>query len=150
MKNIFDKKVSDEMINRINLLDSSTNPKWGKMTVDQMLAHCSVAYEMTFSDKHRKPNAFAKFLLKIFVKKAVVGAKPYPKNGRTAPQFIIIDSREFDKEKEILIAYIQKTQSLGEAYFQNKESHSFGKMNASEWSTMFYKHLDHHLSQFGV
>ncbi|MCJ8164098.1 hypothetical protein MKJ04_04535 [Pontibacter sp. E15-1] len=31
-----------------------------------------------------------------------------------------------------------------------QESHSFGRLSSQEWNNMFYKHLDHHLSQFGV
>ena len=43
-----------------------------------------------------------------------------------------------------------KTQELGEAHFEGKESHSFGPLNKTEWNNMFYKHADHHLTQFGV
>ena len=45
---------------------------------------------------------------------------------------------------------MDQPQQLGEAHFDNKESHSFGKLNINEWNTMFYKHLDPHLTQFGV
>ena len=76
--------------------------------------------------------------------------KPYPRNGRTAPQFIIADKREFDTEKKRLIDFINKTQELGDKYFESKESHSFGKLSSQEWNNSFYKHLDHHLTQFGV
>jgi hypothetical protein len=150
MKNIFDKTVSDEFIERINLLSPKSEPNWGKMTVGQMLAHCSVTYEMVYTDKYPKPNLFKKLILKAFVKKMVVGEKPYPKNGRTAPQFLITNEREFETEKNTLIKYITKTQNLGENHFQNKESHSFGKLTKTEWNNMFYKHLEHHLTQFGV
>ena len=150
MENIFDKTVSEKIIERINLLNSTSEPKWGKMTVGQMLAHCNVTYEMIYTDKYPKPNSFKKFMLKAFVKKTVVGEKPYPKNGRTAPQFLITNQREFEKEKSRLIEYIEKTQNLGENHFINKESHSFGKLTKIEWNNMFYKHLDHHLNQFGV
>ena len=34
--------------------------------------------------------------------------------------------------------------------FEGKESNSFGPLTKGEWNNMFYKHLDHHLSQFGV
>ncbi|WP_435181734.1 DUF1569 domain-containing protein [Cellulophaga omnivescoria] len=115
-----------------------------------MLAHCNVAYEMTFEDKHPKPNSFKKFLLKTFVKNAVVGPKPYKKNSRTAPEFIITESKNFEEEKNRLLSYLDKTQKLGETYFNNKESHSFGKLSSKEWNMMFSKHLDHHLTQFGV
>ena len=106
MKNIFDKNVSEEIIGRIHLLNSNSKPKWGKMTVGQMLAHCNVTYEMVYTDKYPKPNSFKKFILKILVKKTVVGEKPYPKNGRTAPQFLITDEREFEKEKNRLIVRV--------------------------------------------
>lgn len=50
MKNIFDKDVSEEVITRINKLDSTTKPQWGRMNVAQMLAHCNVTYEMVYED----------------------------------------------------------------------------------------------------
>jgi hypothetical protein len=150
MKNIFDQAVTDELTARIEALNSDSQPLWGKMSVDQMLAHCSVAYEMAYTDKHPKPNGLMRFLLKTFVKSGVVNEKPYPKNARTAPVFIISDRRDFEKEKSRLIGYLQKTQELGSDYFEGKESPSFGAMTAQEWNNLFYKHLDHHLTQFGV
>lgn len=150
MKNIFTEAVTNEVIVRIEKLTSTTQPNWGKMSVAQMLAHCSVTYEMVYTDKHPKPNSFAKFMMKLFVKKIVVSEKPYSKNGRTAPQFLISDERVFETEKKRLIDYIKKTQQLGEKEFDGKESHSFGNLTSAEWNNMFYKHLDHHLNQFGV
>ncbi|MEN2280762.1 DUF1569 domain-containing protein [Algoriphagus sp. SE2] len=150
MKNIFDPEVHEELINRINKLTPDTKAQWGKMTVDQMLAHCCVAYEMAYTNKHPKPNAFLRFLLKTFVKNGVVNEKPYPKNSRTAPQFIISDRKDFEDEKNRLISYIQKTFDYGPNYFDGKESISFGPMTTQEWNNQFYKHLDHHLTQFGV
>lgn len=150
MKNIFTKEVTNEVIGRINKLDKNTQPQWGKMSVGQMLAHCNVTYEMDLEDNHPKPNAVAKFFLKAFVKNAVVTEKPYKKNGQTAPQFVMKESKDFQQEKSRLVNYIEKTQQLGESHYEGRESHSFGKLNAMEWNNMFYKHLDHHLSQFGV
>lgn len=150
MKNIFDPEVTQELIDRINALTPTTTPAWGKMSVDQMLAHCAVAYEMAYTDKHPKPNGFMRFLLKTFVKNGVVNEKPYPKNSRTAPAFIIADRRDFDNEQKRLIAYLKKTQEYGPSYFDGKESLSFGPMTTQEWNNLFYKHLDHHLTQFDV
>ncbi|SIO04750.1 DUF1569 domain-containing protein [Algoriphagus halophilus] len=150
MKDIFDPAVTAELVNRINQLTPETQGLWGKMSVDQMLAHCNVAYEMAFTDKHAKPNAFVRFLLRTFVKKGVVNEKPYPKNIRTAPAFIIADSRNFNEEKERLIGYLNHTLELGKEHFEGKASISFGPMSAQEWNNQFYKHLDHHLNQFGV
>ncbi|CAM1347338.1 DUF1569 domain-containing protein [Tenacibaculum insulae] len=150
MKNVFKKEITNEVINRIEQLTPTSQPNWGKMSVSEMLAHCCVAYEMIYTDKHPRPNAFVRMMLKMFVKKAVVNETPFAKNGRTAPQFIIVDKREFETEKKRLIDFINKTQELGEQYFDGKESHSFGKLSINEWNNSFYKHLDHHLTQFGA
>jgi len=150
MEDIFDSKVTNSVIERINNLQPTTQPSWGKMSVGQMLAHCNVTYEMAFEDIHPKPKGFTKLMLKLFVKNIVVGDKPYKKNGRTAPQFLITDTKNFVEEKARLTDYLQKTQVLGADYFDGKESHSFGNLTKKEWNNMFYKHLDHHLGQFGV
>jgi hypothetical protein len=120
------------------------------MSVDQMLAHCNVAYEMIFENKHKKPNVLMRFILKALVKDKVVSESSYPKNSRTAPAFLVIDKRNFEIEKQRLLNYITKVQQLGANDFDGKESLSFGKLNKVEWNNMMYKHLDHHLNQFGV
>ena len=150
LPNIFNKATSDGVIARINNLTPMTQPNWGTMSVDKMLAHCNVTYEMVFEDIHPKPNAFVKFILKMLVKKSVVNEIPYKHNGSTAPQFIVKDSKNFEAEKNRLINYINKSQQLGEGHFDNLASHSFGNLTKTEWNNMFYKHLDHHLTQFGV
>lgn len=150
MKDIFDSQVTAELIDRINHLKPDTPALWGKMSVDQMLAHCSVTYEMAFTNKHPKPNPIMRLLLKAFVKNGVVNEVPYKKNIRTAPVFIIPDRRNFEEEKARLINYLQHTLALGRDHFEGKESLSFGPLSSLEWNNMFYKHLDHHLTQFGV
>lgn len=150
MKNIFRTEDCNEFVNRINHLTLESQALWGKMTVAQMVAHCNVAYEMVYDDIHPKPNGFMKFILKLLVKNKVVNETLYLRNNQTAPQFIIRDSRDFEIEKERLITYLYKTQALGEEVFEGKESHSFGKLSSKEWNNMFSKHLEHHLSQFGV
>ena len=147
---IFTKDVSEKIIHRINQLKPTTQPQWGKMNVAQMLAHCNVTYELVYENKHPKPNFFMKFILKSFIKKVVTSETPYKHNLRTAPAFKITETKDFETEKKRLINYIKTTRQLGETHFDNKESHSFGKLSVTEWNNMFYKHLDHHLTQFGV
>lgn len=150
LPNIFDKVVTDNLIERINKLTPASKPLWGKMAVGQMLAHCNVAYELNFEDIHPKPNAAKRFFIKLLAKNTVVGEKPYRRNSPTAPEFLIKDDKNFDTEKIRLVNYLRNTQELGEAYFHHLDSHAFGKLTKTEWSNLFYKHLDHHLQQFGV
>lgn len=150
LPNIFSKAVSGDIIKRIDQLSATTKPVWGKMSVSQMLAHCNVTYEMVYEDKHPRPNFLMRFILKAFVKKLVTGETAYKHSAQTAPAFLIKDQRDFETEKKRLVNYITKTQAYGEAAFNNKLSLSFGRLTTTEWNNMFYKHLDHHLTQFGV
>ena len=151
IKNIFTHAVTEELIDRVKQLTPESQPLWGKMHAAQMLAHCCVSYELFYEmEKFPKPGRFMKFIVQLLAKSQVVGEKPYPKNSRTAPVFVITGEREFQKEQDRLIAYLTKTQELGASYFDGKESLSFGKLSAAEWNNLFYKHLDHHLTQFGV
>lgn len=150
MKNTFTSEVTEELVTRINALTPSTQPLWGKMDVAQMLAHCNVTYELVYTDKHPKPNPVMKFLVKLLVKDYVVNEKPFKQNGHTAPHFKVTSSKNFEAEKARLINYLQQTQQLGESHFEGKDSHSFGRLTSQQWNNMFYKHLNHHLIQFGV
>lgn len=150
LPDMFSQAVCDQITARIEKLTSTTAPVWGKMNVQQMLAHCNVTYEMLYEDKHPKPKGFTKWMLKTLVKGTVVSEKPYRKNSATGPQFLIRDDRSFELEKKRLIDFIYRTQSAGGASFEGKESHSFGPLSRDQWNNLFYKHLDHHLSQFGV
>lgn len=150
MKNVFEPTVTEELIERTHKLRPDSQPHWGEMGIAQMLAHCNVIYELVYDNTHKKPNPLMRFVLKTFVKKAVVSETPYKPNGQTAPAFLVKDEKDFELEKQRLISYLVKTQQLGEAHFDKKEAHYFGPLSKTEWNNMFYKHLDHHLKQFGV
>jgi hypothetical protein len=151
MKSVFNPADTVELTNRINQLSPTARPLWGKMDAAKMLAHINTTYAYVYEpEKFKKPNFLIRFILRNMVKKYVLSSKPYTKNGKTNPEFIIKEERNFEAEKEKLVENIMKTQKLGESYFEGLENRSFGRMTAMEWNTMYYKHLDHHLSQFGV
>ncbi len=150
MKDIFDAAVVDEQVVRINNLSPETRPLWGKMTVDQMLAHVNVPYVMVYENTIPRPNWFMRQVLRLIVKNKVVGPAPYARNTPTAPVFKMTGTKDFASEKVKLIAYLRRVQRDGATVFGGKESASFGPLTVAEWNVMFYKHLDHHLTQFGV
>jgi hypothetical protein len=132
MKNIFEAEISNEVIERINKLNDSSTPLWGKMNVSQMLAHCCVPYEMVYDNTHIEAGTFKTFILKLFVKNVVVGPKPYKRNSPTPSAFVIKNERDFETEKNRLVTYIDKTQKLGGSYFDGKKSNSLGNLSESE------------------
>ena len=76
--------------------------------------------------------------------------KPFGKSSPTAPEFVVTDPRDFEKEKARLILEVKQFSSAGEAKC-TKEPHAFfGPRTPQQWGIGMYKHLDHHLRQFGV
>lgn len=148
--NTFDTKTQENNLARLNKLTADTTPKWGKMNAAQMLAHVNVAYNMALDENTKINRGFKRFIISLLAKKQVVSEKPYPKNGRTAPEFLVADQRDFEKEKAKLIGFINAVNTKGTAYFDGKESASFGPLSEKEWSNLFQKHLNHHFEQFGV
>lgn len=147
---LFDAQGVETMRYRLAALTPETPPLWGKMSVSEMLAHVNVAYEMVYTDKHPRPNPLMRWVLRKIVKQRVVGPDPYPRNTPTAPAFRITDDRDFETERQRLLAYLQQVMDEGRATFEGRPSLSFGPLTATEWNGLFAKHLDHHLQQFGV
>lgn len=150
LSNIYSQSGSQVLINRINQLNPSTAAQWGKMNVSQMLAHCNISFEMAHNDNFKKSSPFLRFILKNLVKGGFVNEKPLKKNSSTAPELIVNTEKNFAHEKQALVSYLNKTVELGENHFNGKDHPGFGVMSSSEWNMFLGKHLDHHLTQFGV
>ena len=149
MKNLFDKEVYEEIISRLNSLKSQSQRQWGKMDVAQMLAHCKEAFKVPLSDKPLK-RTFIGFLLGGMIKHKLHNDSPWKQNLPTAPQCIIKDSRNFEKEKNELLLLINKFHTGNPAAIEKIVHPMFGKFTGEQWGKAMYKHLDHHLIQFGV
>ena len=152
MDSLFDRRTADALVDRIGRLTPDSERQWGTMSVAQMLAHCSVPFDQVYAEEypHARPNRLVRALLRRLVKPTVVGPKPYKRNTRTAPAFVIDDERDFATEQARLSAYVRRAHGEGAAAFDGRDSHSFGPLTADEWSALFVKHTDHHLRQFGV
>jgi len=147
---IFSEQTTVELINRVGRLTPSRPPLWGTMNAAQMLAHCCVPYEQALGTDTRRAPAVMRWFVRWFYRDLLIGAKPYPQGAPTAPTMKIADQREFEIEKARLEHLIVDFQRSGEAAFEGREQLTLGPLTAAEWHTLLYKHLDHHLRQFGV
>jgi hypothetical protein len=146
LKNLFDPIVKEEIITRINALRPATQRKWGKMDVAQMLAHLQAPLGVPMGKHPLKGNAFFRLFAPL-IKKQLYNDKPFRRNLPTDKSFKIADQREFEKEKQQLIELIN---NFTEENITNDVHPLFGKMTLSQWSNSNWKHVDHHLQQFGV
>lgn len=147
MNSIYDKASNEEIIARINKLTPESQPIWGKMSVDQMFKHTNEAIIVAFDENKVKVNFVMKILGKLLKNK--VFNSEFQKNSPTAKEFIFTEKYDFENSKNELI----------KNYNRFKEGHSvikltnhpfWGKMNHEDWDKLMWKHVDHHLRQFGV
>ena len=149
MKNLFDKDTYTEITNRINALTPHSQRLWGKMNAAQMLAHCKEAFKVPLSDK-KMPRIFLGVLIGWMIKPKLYNESPWKQNLPTAPNFIIKDERDFEKEKMELSAMISQFYNAGPENVGKFPHPMFGSFTSEQWGKSIYKHIDHHLKQFNV
>ena len=149
MTYLFDKAKSEAIIARINKLTPSSQALWGKMNVSQMLTHCQAPLQVAMGEHHLKKNLMG-LLFGRLAKKKLVGDKPYSRNLPTAPSFLVKNERGFEQERAKLITIIERFTAGGPAVLIKTPHPFFGPLTVEEWDKSQWKHLDHHLQQFGV
>jgi Protein of unknown function (DUF1569) len=65
-------------------------------------------------------------------------------------KFVISDKRDFVREQERLKGNVRQFHEGGEVRCTKHPHPFFGSVTPQEWATGMYKHLDHHLRQFGA
>ena len=149
MHSLFDPADRQSVLGRLERLESSAERQWGKMGAAQMLAHCSAAMEAATGETPRKQALIGK-IFAPFVRSSLLGEKPFGRNSPTDPTFIVTDERDFEAEKRRLTRLVAVFCESGPEK-ASAQTHSFlGRLRGEEWGVMMYKHLDHHLRQFGA
>ena len=149
MKNLFDRSTYEETVERIHRLQPELKAQWGVMKPAQMLAHCKEAFKEPLSPV-KLPRMFLGYLLGPLLKHKLYNDTPWKRNLPTAPNFKIRDERNFESEKAGLMRLIDQFYHAGPDGISKHPHPMFGKFTPEQWGKSMYKHLDHHLTQFGV
>src|SRR5437868_9209998 len=110
MKSVFDKAAYKELSNRLQKVNASSTPLWGKMNISQMLHHLNLTMEAPLGKYQTKgkPN----FVMKLF-KSVLYNDKPFSKGSPTPKDFKINDSYNFESEKEKALLNLKEIFSRG-------------------------------------
>jgi Protein of unknown function (DUF1569) len=149
MQNLFQPEATNEILSRVDKLTPTTQHQWGTMDVGQMLAHCSTTLDVA-SGRRLLPRMFIGRIIGPLAKPGFTNDKPFSKNGPTDKNFVITGPRDFTQEQQGLKEKIQQFHRSGESGCTKRPHSFFGPLTAQQWATGMYKHLDHHLRQFGV
>lgn len=150
MEDLFDPATAEGFRLRIRSVGAASERQWGKMSAAQMMEHCARGLEMATGES-RPPRKLVGRLLGGVVKPMVLKeGEPMRRNSPTAPVLIVGDKVDLEGSRARLLAVLDRFVAGGEQRCTTHPHAFFGAMKPREWSTMMYKHLDHHLRQFGA
>ena len=149
MKTLFDAADREALVERIHALQPGAQRQWGKMNPAQMLCHCTRPLESATGDRPVKQRFLGKLVTPL-IRSSIFSEKPFSKNSPTDPTFVVADERDFAEERAKLLMLIDRLVARGPAATGNAPHSFFGKLSGEEWGQLMYKHIDHHLQQFGV
>jgi len=150
MKNLYEVTRVEEVKKRIAQLRTDSERQWGKMTPAQALAHCAVGLEWAVGDRIPERMFLGRIIGGMVKPKVVGNDEPMHRNSPTAKGLIVQDDRDLGAERTRLCGLIDRFAAAGPSGCTKHPHSFFGRMTPEEWATLMYKHLDHHLRQFGV
>lgn len=151
MKNLFDVALANQLKQRIDRLRIDSERQWGKMSVAQTTAHCAAGLEMALGEIRPARGALMARVIGSVIKPKVVGNdEPLRCNSPTMRELAIGGERNLDAERVRLCSLIDRFVSGGPSACTTHPHPFFGPLTPAEWAVLMYKHLDHHLRQFGV
>jgi hypothetical protein len=150
VKNLFEATAVEEVKGRMALLRVDSARQWGKMNAAQAMEHCARGMELALGDR-RPPRLLIGWVLGPIIKqKAFVESEPMRRNSPTVPGLVVMDELDLAQGRERLCGLIDRFTAGGPGVCTNHPHSFFGRLTPDEWSAWMYKHLDHHLRQFGV
>jgi len=148
MGSILNESDRTELLNRMNSLTALSTRRWGQMSVTGMLQHLSLSARMALGELpvasvNKRP--FQMFPLKHLLLYVI----PFPKGAPTAGELRPAGAASFDEERAVIVNLLEQI-GCGPQDGSGPAHPLFGPMSRREWGVVTYKHVDHHLKQFGA
>lgn len=148
MRSFWQQDTRDATLARLARLTPDARPAWGRMDAPQMVAHMADALRMTFGDLPTRPKRTP--LLRAFpLKHLLIYVVPFPKGAPTAKELVARAPGDWAVEGRDCRALVERfaTERRDRAWPAHP---AFGALTAEQWGIIAYRHMDHHLRQFGV
>ncbi|HET6979010.1 MAG TPA: DUF1569 domain-containing protein [Pyrinomonadaceae bacterium] len=148
MGSILNENERTVLLGRMQSLSASSTARWGKMNVVGMLQHLQLSARMALGELpvasvNKRP--FQMFPLKHLLLYVV----PFPKGAPTAGELKPGEGSAFVEEHATLIELLERI-GTGPKEGSGPAHPLFGPLTWREWGVVTYKHVDHHLKQFGA
>ena len=149
MPSLHDAADRARIVERVRALTPTHRPRWGRMDVARMLAHCADGLRNATGSLpiavRRIPLAQSRF-----VRWLMIDVLPMPKGAPTAPELLRTVPPDITAEREALLGLLAQFDAAQIASVRWAPHPLFGVLTPAQWGRLAWKHLDHHLRQFGV
>ena len=150
MQNLFDRSTAADIKRRVAQLRADSPRQWGTMSPAQAAAHCALGFELALGEL-RPPRKLIGYVLGPIIKPLALGNdEPMRRNSPTVDGMVVRDTRDLTAERARLCAMIDRFVDAGPAGCTSHPHSFFGRLTPDEWAVLMYKHVDHHLRQFGA
>ena len=150
MKNLYQPERVEEVKERLNQLHPDSPRLWGKMTAPQAVAHCVRGMELALGDTISPRLFFGRIAGQIIKPLVLRDDEPMRRNSPSIKNLLVEDERDLDAERTRLRRLIDRFAKAGPVGCTTHPHSYFGPLKPEEWAILMYKHLDHHLRQFGA
>ena len=147
MKSIWQDEDRQEINDRLTRVAWDRPAAWGKFTAPRMICHLADSLKMAMGDL---PVASKHLPIRYPpLKQFIIYVAPFPKGAPTAPELLARAPREFSSDIADVQALLARA---GSARTTDTwpEHPAFGKLSKRAWGVLIYRHMDHHLKQFGA
>ena len=134
------------ILERLRRVRPETRPAWGSLDAPRMLCHVADQMRVALGDVPTKPTH--SFLSRTLVKSIVVntGVKPPRGKVQTAPEMLASRPSSWEADLSACVELVDRVAGAAPSAVHP----AFGPLSPEEWGRLCWKHLDHHLAQFGV
>jgi hypothetical protein len=135
------------LLDRLERLAPDATPLWGTMSAPRMLAHLADWMLMARGELETAPRN--RVLRYPPLKQLAIYWLPFPKGVPTAPELVSREPSEWAIERAAVRDHLRWFEHLDPKVVW-PEHPVFAKINGNAWCVLGYRHMDHHLRQFGV
>jgi hypothetical protein len=148
MKSIWDTDAQREVHDRLTTLAADSRARWGKMSTQQMVCHLSESLKMALGELKVAPKNLP--IRYPPLKQLIIYLAPFPKNAPTAPELVITTTANaWARDVADLQLLVDRFAARGKDGPWTDHP-AFGRLSPRAWGVLVYRHMDHHLKQFGT
>ena len=150
MKTLLNDRDRDEILHRLSKVRLDSQRRWGSMSADQMICHLSDSFRASLGEKHISPSS-TPFKRTVYKWAALWVPLPWPHGVQTRPE---MDQQQGGTQPVEFALDVEKLRALFDRFCGWKGEFAphamLGQLSRTERMRHAYRHMDHHLRQFGA